>query len=87
MKHKNLAIIAILLVFCATLLGVFFGGGETADAAVTTGTSLFTSSVGSTTVTSTPQAQGILITYKTSAEESAVLYLSLIHISEPTRRS
>lgn len=48
MKHKNLAIIAILLVFCATLLGVFFGGGETADAAVTTGTSLFTSSVGST---------------------------------------
>ncbi|MFR3346499.1 MAG: hypothetical protein ACLTSK_00280 [Christensenellales bacterium] len=74
MKHKNLAIIAILLVFCATLLGVFFGGGETADAAVTTGTSLFTSSVGSTTVTSTPQAQGILITYKTSAEESAVLY-------------
>ena len=39
MKHKNLAIIAILLVFCATLLGVFFGGGETADAAVTTGTS------------------------------------------------
>ena len=35
MKHKNLAIIAILLVFCATLLGVFFGGGETADAAVT----------------------------------------------------
>lgn len=51
-----------------------FGGGETADAAVTTGTSLFTSSVGSTTVTSTPQAQGILITYKTSAEESAVLY-------------
>lgn len=74
MKHKNLAIIAILLVFCATLLGVFFGGGGTADAAVTTGTSLFTSSVGSTTVTSTPQAQGILITYKTSAEESAVLY-------------
>lgn len=74
LKHKNLAIIAILLVFCATLLGVFFGGGETADAAVTTGTSLFTSSVGSTTVTSTPQAQGILITYKTSAEESAVLY-------------
>lgn len=58
MKHKNLAIIAILLVFCATLLGVFFGGGGTADAAVTTGTSLFTSSVGSTTVTSTPQAQG-----------------------------
>lgn len=74
MKYKNLAIIAILLVFCATLLGVFFGGGGTADAAVTTGTSLFTSSVGSTTVTSTPQAQGILITYKTSAEESAVLY-------------
>ena len=74
MKHKNLAIIAILLVFCATLLGVFFGGGGTADAAVTTGTSLFTSSVGSTTVPSTPQAQGILITYKTSAEESAVLY-------------
>ena len=71
MKHKNLAIIAILLVFCATLLGVFFGGGGTADAAVTTGTSLFTSSVG---ITSTPQAQGILITYKTSAEESAVLY-------------
>lgn len=74
MKHKKLALIAIILVFCATMVGVFFDGGQTADAAVTTGTSLFTSSVGSTTVTSTPQAQGILITYKTSAEESAVLY-------------
>lgn len=74
MKHKKLALIAILLVFCATLVGIFFDGGKTADAAVTTGTSLFTSSVGSTTVTSTPQAQGILITYKTTAEEHAVLY-------------
>lgn len=74
MKHKKLALIAIILVFCATMVGVFFDGGQTADAAVTTGTSLFTSSVGSTTVTSTPQAQGILITYKTSAEDHAVLY-------------
>lgn len=74
MKFRKLALIAIVLVFCATIVGVFFGGGETVNAAITTGTSLFTSSTGSTTVTSTLQAEGIQITFRTSSEESTVLY-------------